>query len=242
MGHRTLKRVPLDFDWPIGKPWAGYQDPHYRPCPCCENGYTQAGLILNKLVSLILLAGSDVVRHTQKHAKHSLLRENIPTHPWLQELGLEVVSSDMIELTTRLAGRPPSYSGHDGCDEYAVVKKILKAAGLPRNWGYCKHCGGSGDDPTTRAASKAWKPTEPPKGKSWQLWDTSGDDCPASPVFATAEDLAIWCEKHATTFGDRQATKAQWLKMFSTKHGVDAGTSFVHSKGRLGVAIEFQEP
>jgi len=225
MGHRTLKRVPLDFNWPIGKPWAGYQDPHSQPCPCCENGYTQAGMILNKLVGLILLAGGDVAR---ARIEHPLLRENIPTHPWLQELGLPAVSADMIELTTRLAGRPPSNTGHDGCDEYAAVKKILKAAGLPRTWGYCKHCKGHGDDPTTRAASKAWKPTEPPKGKGWQLWDTTGDDCPTSPVFASAEELAVWCEKHATTFGDHRATKTQWLKMFKTKYGVEQ-TSFLMS-------------
>lgn len=24
MGHRTVKRVPLDFDWPLNKVWLGY--------------------------------------------------------------------------------------------------------------------------------------------------------------------------------------------------------------------------
>ena len=238
MGHRTLKRVPLDFAWPIGKPWKGYQDPYYRPCPCCLRGYTQAREILTRLVDLLLLAGSDVA---QARVKDPLLRMNIPTHPYLQELGLPVVSADMIELTSALAGRPPGSFGHDEVDIHSATKNILKAVGLPAKWGYCKNCGGKGDDPTTRAASKAWKPTPPPKGTGWQLWDTAGDDSPASPVFATAEELAAWCEEHATTFADRRATKAQWLKMLTTRHGVDMGTSLVGCEGRLGAAIEFEE-
>lgn len=37
MSHRTLKRVPLDFDWPLDKVWKGYINP-YNPvdCPACE--------------------------------------------------------------------------------------------------------------------------------------------------------------------------------------------------------------
>jgi len=173
--------------------------------------------------------------------KHPLLRENIPTHPWLQELGLPAVSADMLTLTTALAGHAPDIFGHDDCDIHATTRKIIAAAKLPKTWGLCKNCGGHGDDPATRAASKAWKPTEPPRGKGWQLWDTASDDYPLSPVFATVEGLATWCEKHATTFGDHRATKAQWLKMFSTKHGVETGTSLVGSGGKLGVAIELDE-
>lgn len=192
---------------------------------------------MNALVRLILLAGSDAA-----NKQTSLRRENIPTHPFLQDLGLPLVSADMIELTTGLAGHPPDgIFGHDEVDLYSAVGKILKAAKLPKTWGRCKTCCGGGDDPTTRAASKAWKRTEPPKGIGWQLWDTASDDYPASPVFATAEDLAIWCEKNATTFGDHKATRAQWLKMFTTKYGVDSGTSLVGSGGKVGVAIEFEE-
>jgi hypothetical protein len=34
MGHRTLKRVPLDFQWPKGKVWKGYINPHKGPIQC----------------------------------------------------------------------------------------------------------------------------------------------------------------------------------------------------------------
>ena len=42
---RELKRVPLDFSWPIGRIWHGYINPFYkkhsRSCPHCE-GYGES--------------------------------------------------------------------------------------------------------------------------------------------------------------------------------------------------------
>lgn len=43
---RNLKRVPLDFDWPLDKVWGGYKNPYSQlsaECPDCENGYDRAG-------------------------------------------------------------------------------------------------------------------------------------------------------------------------------------------------------
>lgn len=38
---RELKRVPLDFEWPMNKPWEGYINPHYKKCDACDgNGST----------------------------------------------------------------------------------------------------------------------------------------------------------------------------------------------------------
>jgi len=40
---RELKRVPLDFDWPLHKIWAGYENPFYdaEDCPHCnKTGYS----------------------------------------------------------------------------------------------------------------------------------------------------------------------------------------------------------
>lgn len=42
MGHRTLKRVPLDFQWPLHQVWDGYVNPWpgSLPCPLCDSsGY-----------------------------------------------------------------------------------------------------------------------------------------------------------------------------------------------------------
>lgn len=43
---RELKRVPVDFDWPLETVWAGYLNPFYKyreDCPACDgSGYSQA--------------------------------------------------------------------------------------------------------------------------------------------------------------------------------------------------------
>jgi hypothetical protein len=39
---RELRRVPLDFDWPINKTWEGFLNPHYvaKKCEACAGtGY-----------------------------------------------------------------------------------------------------------------------------------------------------------------------------------------------------------
>ena len=45
---RVLRRVPLDFDWPLEERWKGYLNPHYkdcRECPFCEgNGWSEFAL------------------------------------------------------------------------------------------------------------------------------------------------------------------------------------------------------
>ncbi len=40
---RELRRVPLDFEWPMNEPWAGFVKPHRTAseCPCCAGtGYS----------------------------------------------------------------------------------------------------------------------------------------------------------------------------------------------------------
>lgn len=40
---REIKRVPLDFEWPLNKTWQGYLRPgqfNETPCPDCRNGYS----------------------------------------------------------------------------------------------------------------------------------------------------------------------------------------------------------
>jgi hypothetical protein len=48
---REIKRVALDFEWPIDKVWGGYLMPDTfceTPCPDCENGYSEFALNLYK--------------------------------------------------------------------------------------------------------------------------------------------------------------------------------------------------
>lgn len=55
---------------------------------------------------------------------------------------------------------------------------------------------------------------EPPKGNGWQMWETTSEDSPISPVFKTPEELAKWLvDNKASSFGDQTESYETWLKM-----------------------------
>jgi hypothetical protein len=173
---REVRRVPLDFDWPVGKVWDGFVNPHYVQCPDCRSGSTASKEALGRLVHLILIAGSDSIRGA--------------VHPWLREAGINSVGKDFHELTAGLAGRAPRGAlGHDGIDRWSATKKIIAAAGLPEGWGTCKTCGGHAVHPDHREAYESWGPGGPPTGEGWQLWETVSEGSPITPVYTTAEEL-----------------------------------------------------
>ena len=206
MGHRTLKRVPLEFSWPLHKVWEGYQNPHYRKCPNCERGLSPAGEALSTITQRLM---------------------------WDKP-----VDEEMAKLTIGLAGRSPCLLGHDTCDEWAARDKIILAAGMPKEWGICKTCGGDCIDPTIKTKYETWEDYGPPKGAGWQLWETCSDGSPVSPVFATVEQLAGWCVGNATTFASFKATYEQWLNMFSSEDGADVGSMAIMKNGKFGAAID----
>lgn len=130
---RELKRVPLDFDWPINKIWKGY-DPSYS---------------------------KDKISYWK----------NFP---------------DDGHICLHCEER------HKECDEskeYCIY--------YPKNreiWEY-----------------------DPPDGGGFQLWETTSEGSPQTPVFKTLEELAEYCgnkENGITVFASIAATKEEWLKMF----------------------------
>lgn len=206
---RELKRVPLDFSWPLDKTWEGYLNPFYEKCPDCESGYTDARLRLQSLVRLIMLSGSDSVQGKN--------------HPYFDHIGrfvsgfYKAPSKDMAELTSGLAGRTADrFFGHDGCDNWSAEQKIITAAGLDHdNWGICQTCKGEAIHPDHKERYENWTKTEPPMGDGYQLWQNVSEGSPQSPVFKTLDELSEWCSINATTFADFKASKDEWKAMLS---------------------------
>lgn len=222
---RELKRVPMDFDWPMKKTWHGFINPHWVNCPQCEGtGATSASRRLGDLVGLIMLSGEDAAREKG--------------HPYFHHMpGLHgpcgAPSKDMTELTIGLAGREPGFFGHDGCDRWSAVKKIKTAAGVSEDWGTCTICGGEGIDPAHQKAYEAWEDFEPPTGDGYQMWETTSEGSPISPVMESPDDLAHWlADNNASAFGSDTASYDQWLAMIQ-------GPGWAPSAiGRPGVGLE----
>jgi hypothetical protein len=138
---RELKRVPLDFDYPLNKVWYGYYNKHFNFC----------------------------------HSEYS--------------------------------------AGCEGCRAYAKIKGIeLHSYGCPD---------------FEKFYNLPVMPVDPPEGEGFQLWETTSEGSPVSPVFESLEELCEWCADNATTFAKYKATKEEWYSMLSG--------DFVHHK--VGNAI-----
>lgn len=54
---------------------------------------------------------------------------------------------------------------------------------------------------------------DPPEGDGYQLWETTSEGSPISPVFATLDELLAYAAEHCTTFGSSGATADEWRRM-----------------------------
>lgn len=193
---REVKRVPLDFGWPLNKVWEGYLMPDSlkeRPCPAgeaCERGQTSARAWVAEIAQLALMLDDDVC------ARGNDLYPFFRSGPGGSAHGPRSrPSAEIREFVVGLAGREDML-GHNVSERRRATKRLIEAAGLdPETWGVCPECAGHGSVeayPHQRAEAEAWERTGPPAGQGWQLWETVSEGSPVSPVFATAEELAHW--------------------------------------------------
>jgi len=91
-------------------------------------------------------------------------------------------------------------TSHDSINCSVVVKAACSRAGRPLRCSVCDGHGSVEKYEGQRAEAEAWEPTEPPAGDGWQLWSTTTEGHPESPVFATAEELATWMSQNPCGF------------------------------------------
>jgi len=250
---RKLMRVPMDFDWPLGKIWKGYENPHYQTdCPeegkNCFNGYTAASKWLEAVCRLIHLLGDEAA-----FAPHAADKpDRTFPHPYLKEwpqaptIGLPgavsrelrgiddrdersrafgrafrtyrnrlvPLTDELKDFVEKLSGKKYDGGALSGGGEWQIREKLMALAGVDNEtWGVCPVCKGHGIHPDSIELAEAWERDEPPEGEGYQLWETTSEGSPVSPVFDTLDALCEWCAKNATTFGSFKASKEEWEKM-----------------------------
>ena len=197
---RQVRRVPLDFNWPMNKTWPGFLNPHWHPCPAeakglCHGGWTNAGKWLNAVARFISLIGGQA-SVSPEAAEAERKRGIIYPHPYLQRWAMAPSSrgqllpmdAELHALVQGLAGDCKVDDFANSCTEWVIAKAMMRAAGVDeKTWGICPVCKGSAVDPAHKEAYEAWKPTEPPTGEGWQLWETVSEGSPVSKVFATRD-------------------------------------------------------
>jgi hypothetical protein len=219
---RTLKRVPMDFNWPLDKVWEGYLNPFYgKECPTCKGyGHNEA---THKIYGEWYAFDSPSYKWLD--AKH-ILRYNDNAHCYhLTQVEVDaLLAPNRLQSLKEKQGRDPTVdevnqwaiydpTGHDSINCWICVEARAKEMDV---YGLCPTCEGEGrlwDSPADKQKCEAWERQEPPVGPGFQLWETTTEGSPQSPVFTTLEELAAWCEKNATVFGDAKASTEGWLKM-----------------------------
>lgn len=227
-------RVPLNFDWPVGVTWKGYLNP-YRPieCTACngsgmnpatkklsDDWYTHLrtdgqegwGLHLEQGdVDALVKADRlwDFTRVPINDEQKELVRKKLADgdNSWLPfNNGYHPTAEEVNEWAKQ-------GFGHDSINHSICVEARAKREDI---YGSCRLCGGMGHywcENKYEALWESWKPIEPPEGEGFQLWSTTGEGTPSSPVFATLDELCQWCEENATTFAHFKASKDEWVNM-----------------------------
>lgn len=194
---REVRRVALDFDWPVGKIWQGFINPYHAPCPACKGrGQLQDRDTLDSLCRLF-----DTVSTDSKNRPPGIEigpRQPLPMtigrmywpHPYTIEARIRDPGPNFHQIADGLAG-DRKFLGCLGYNTaYQLSVAILKAAGLdPDTWGICSACKGEGTDPELKEKYDAWEPTNPPEGEGWQLWETVSEGSPITKVFSTKEEF-----------------------------------------------------
>ena len=130
---RELRRVPMDFDYPLHMVWHGYLIGNVRTC-----------------------------------FEESVYGERL---------------CNSCKTTAKVKGVPFTSFGCPDWDEY--LKEPIK---------------------------KLKEMLAPPVGEGYQLWETTSEGSPISPVFATIDELCEWCENGATIIGSVKLSKEEWKK------------------------------
>lgn len=235
---REMKRVPMDFDWPLGRVWKGFLNP-YRGCDCpwcyeeegrASLGFTKEYREYKKKWYGFMLGGHYLPNPYYEGRQYCPEAKPYKLEEWEYNfiVGNERLRRDAFGCFDA-EGKVPAFKDccdfflkHDTFDIEGVFIHTMCEEYCRRN-GFdstCRHCGGSGKVWQTEDIKhlyEKWEPIEPPTGEGYQLWSTTSEGSPKSPVFATFDKLCEWCAENATTFAWHKATKEEWAKMLD--HG-----------------------
>lgn len=200
---RELKRVPLDFDWPLNKVWGGFVTPEHlrsKTCGDCDGqGYNPATTaIADDFYGNERPQNRWADKITQDEADALVKAGRLPSKSTADQVNKEQHKSRLF--------------GHDAINRHVLIEARAKRLGV---WGFCPRCKGDGDAWESEAQHKladAWESTQPPKGEGYQVWETVSEGSPISPVFKTAEDLIAWLIQQG--YSDQSArafAKSGWV-------------------------------
>lgn len=240
MGHMTMKRVSLDFTWPLHKVWKGYINPHRGPVECTLCGGSGLNAQTKAIEDSFYNFGNrgrawhDKITQDEVQALVYEGRLMDFTHTWTPGEGWKRRTDGYIPSAEEVNANQRGLCSHDAINRWILVKVRAKRLGV---YGKCLKCRGKGSKfpaHTPHRPFNSWREYEPPSGVGYQLWETCSEGSPTSPVFPSAELLAVWCETGASIFADEKMSRQQWFEMFTGKKDLDTGSLLVSLPGYFG--------
>jgi len=226
-------RVPLNFNWPLNKIWGGYLNPFYKQCvkcPYCD------GTHLNKETKQISddfygwtgnrwcdkITQDEVDALIANGRLHQFTHNFVNGKGWVKIEPQPFVSAEQVnELNKK-----PSFDGHDAVNRWILIETRAKRLGVYGNCQYCDEEGCIWPSSEIKAQYESWERTEPPTGDGFQLWETTSEGSPISPVFSTLDELCEYAANNCSTFGNFKTNADEWKKML--------GDDFVvHKSGNM---------
>jgi len=207
---REIKRVALDFDYPINAMiWKGYANPYSGlKCEVCD-GTGQSPEFKKLSDSWYGSSNPWFCRITQDEVQ-ALVDEGR-----LLDFDTKNGNIPTAEEVNNWANKSPF--SHDSINKWICVKTRAKRLGITET--ECKYCNGEGvlwPEEKYAKLSEEFEGIDPPTGEGYQLWSTTTEGTPMSPVFDTTEKLARWLsDNNASSFGSSTATYDEWLKFIN---------------------------
>lgn len=232
---REVKRVALNFEWPLNVVWKGYLNPYDAiKCEICggsglnaktkelkDSWYTDYSIpgnvgwgknIDQEDVQALIDADRlwDFTRVPLNDEHKEIIKENVAKgeNNWLPFNNGYVPTAKEVNKWNKKG------MGHCSLNQWTCVKAKAKRLGF---YGDCMFCEGKGYywcDDKYEKLSNDWECIEPPKGEGYQMWETTSEGSPTSPVCKTPEELAKWLfENKASTFGPETTSYETWLSM-----------------------------
>lgn len=237
---RELKKVPLDFKWPQGQIWKGYINPFTsQKCNACDGiGYNPETSKINddwysfEKEDWVYPDGINGRRWNNAAWSNHITQVEVDaliankrlydfTHEFIKGQGWVKKNPEYIPTAEEVNEWNRRGMGHDGINRMICVEARAKHLGV---YGYCDFCDGEGriwQSEEIKKMHDEWEDFDPPTGEGFQLWSTTSEGNPMTPVFATLEELCQHCEdEKVSIFGFQTATKEEWMDFLSKEFPV----------------------
>lgn len=220
---REVRRVALDFIWPINVVWKGFMNP-YSPTQCKSCGGSGEGPELRKLSNAWYDFDGTGARWCDKINDEEVdaLWEKGRLQPYFKA---KPTAEAVNEWERNRRG-----FGHDAINRWICVETRANRLGINEPCSVCEGHGHYWCEDKYEDLYQEWERIPPPPGPGYQLWETTSEGSPMSPVFETPKELARWLtDNGASTFGHSTTTYENWLAFVSQE---DAWALTMVSNGR----------